>query len=113
MNDQSVEFIIQGYVGSEVALEELADVFVTEPRVGKAVTLQDAAGVGIDDEDRMLRGVEKDGVGGLGTDAADGEQLIAQRWCWNSKHFAERALVVAAEETDEGFQGFCFLAEIA
>ena len=103
MNDQSVEFIIQGYVGSEVALKELADVFVTEPRVGMAVTFEDAAGVSVDDKDRMLRGVEEDGFGGLRAYAVDGEQLIAQRLCWGSKHFAERALIFAAEETDEGF----------
>ena len=103
MNDQSVEFIIQGYVATEVALEELADVFVTESCMGMAVTLQDAAGVGVDDEDRMLRGIEEDGICGLRAYAVDGEQLIAQRLCWGSKHFAERALIFAAEETDEGF----------
>ena len=43
MNDQSVEFIIQRYVGREVALEELADVFVTESRVGDG---RDAPGCG-------------------------------------------------------------------
>ena len=88
MNDQSVEFIIQGYVATEVALEELADVFVTESCMGMAVTLQDAAGVGVDDEDRMLRGIEEDGICGLRAYAVDGEQLIAQRLCWGSRHFA-------------------------
>jgi hypothetical protein len=78
MNDQSVKFIIQRYVGREGSFKELADVFVTESRVGMAVTFEDAAGVSVDDEDRMLRGVEKDGVGGLGTDAADGEQLVLE-----------------------------------
>jgi hypothetical protein len=78
VNNQSVEFIIQGGVGGQVELEELADVLVTEFGGSESVASEHAARVGVDNEDGMFSRVEKDGVGGFGADADHREQLIAQ-----------------------------------
>ena len=89
MNDQSVEFIIQRDVGREALLEEFLNLFVIEPGAGESMAFEQAAGVGIDDEDRMFRGVEKNGIGGFRTDTVYGEKLVSQRWRRGEKHFGE------------------------
>jgi len=73
VNDQGVELIVQRGVGREVALEETAELFVTVARLGEFVTFEQAAGVGIDNEDRMFAGIEKNGVGGFWAYAVDFE----------------------------------------
>jgi hypothetical protein len=113
VNNQSVEFIIQGAVGSQVELEELPEILVTELGRSESVAFEHAAGVGVDNEDGTFSRVEKDGVGGFGADADHREQLIAQSGRGSAKHFGERALVFAAKKADEIFQFFCFLAVAA
>jgi hypothetical protein len=46
-------------------LKEFAQILVMCVRAGDSVAFQDAAGVGVDHENRMLAGVEQDGVRGL------------------------------------------------
>ena len=103
VNDQSVEFIIQCGVARKVALEELADVFVTKLGVGEAVAFEHASGVGVDDKDRMFRGVEKNGISGFRADAVDVEKLPTQGRRGCAKHFGQRSLIFLPEEADEGF----------
>lgn len=103
VNDQSVEFIIQCGVARKVALEELADVFVTQLGVGEAVAFEHAPGVGVDDKDRMFRGVEKNGVSGFRADAVDLEKLPAQSERRCPKHFDQRSLIFPPEKADEDF----------
>jgi hypothetical protein len=116
-----VELVVKLRVARKRPLEKLADVFVAE-RAGfavadgverVAVAFEDAAGVGVDDEDRMAGGIEEDGVGGFGTDAVDGEKLRAKGLRLGARHFRDRALVRGVEEADKGFQLFGFLAEVA
>ena len=113
VNDQGVEFIVQRRVGGKVALEEMAEVFVTAVRFAQAMTFEQAPRVGVNDEDRMVAGVEQDGVGGFRPDAVDREQLFAQRRGWHAEHFGERAVVLLSEKADECFQFLRFLAEVA
>jgi len=49
------------------------------------VAFEDAAGICVHYKNRMLAGVEKNGVGGLGADAAKREQLIAKNLRWTGK----------------------------
>jgi len=61
-----------------MVFEERPDVFIAGVGGNKPVAREDAAGVGVDDEDFALEGVEEDGVGGLGADAVDLEELPAE-----------------------------------
>ena len=45
----------------------------------QAQALNNPAGVGVDDERRLFGGVDQDVVGGLGSNAVDGQKLLAQR----------------------------------
>ena len=76
-NDQGVEFIIQRHVGREAALEEATDFFVGVPRSGELMTLEDAPRVGIHYEDRVVAGIEENGIRGFRADAVDREELLA------------------------------------
>lgn len=106
-----MELVVEARITWKFALEELAEFFVIErARLVfadevklVAVAFKDTAGVGIDHENRTADGVEKDGVGGFGSDAVDGEQLRAKSLRLGARHFCDRTLVFVAKEFDEGF----------
>src|SRR3984893_6788206 len=77
------------------------------------MAFEQAAGIGIDDEDGTLTGIEKNTVGRFWADAMDGEQLCAQNGRGSAKHFRQRAMVFRAKEGGEGFQFLGLLAEVA
>lgn len=81
--------------------------------MNQVVAFEDAARVGVDGEDGMIAGVEQDGVGSFGADAVDGEELFAKEGSGSGEHFVERALVMAAQKLDKGFEFAGLLAEIA
>jgi hypothetical protein len=110
---ERVELIEELMVGGQGRFEEIADFVVGEFGMSMAVAFEDAARVGIDDENRMLTGVEKNGIGGFRADAAQGEQLLAKKWSGGGEHFREGAAVGFEEKVYEGFESFGFLAEIA
>lgn len=53
------------------------------------MALDDAASISIDDEDRVISGIKKDGICCLGADAVEREQLFAQLSGWLGKHAGE------------------------
>ena len=50
------------------------------------MALENAAGVSIHNEDGVVACVKKDGVGGFGADAVDGEELRAQSCGGSAEH---------------------------
>ena len=113
MDEQRVVFVEELWVGGKGGLEELTDVLVGLRAMSQAVAFEDAPGVGVDHEDGVVAGVEKDGVSGLRSNAVDGKQLLAQFDGWRREEPMERALVVDAKKCDEGFELASFLAEVA
>jgi hypothetical protein len=72
------------------------------------MTGDDAAQVLVDNHGGRVERVEEDGVGGFGTDAQKGEQLLADGVGIGEGSAAEcvhLAGVVRVEESDEGFEG--------
>ena len=63
---------------SYCALKELADLIIRSARRQNPVTIQDAAGVGIDHEYRMLTRVKQDGVCRLWPDPIECQQFVTE-----------------------------------
>ena len=78
LDDQSVKFVEELRIAGKRGFKHRANFFVAQAWMSESVALEDAAGVGVDNEDGMFAGVEKDGVGGLRADSAKGEQLVAK-----------------------------------
>ncbi len=76
------------------------------------MAFEDAAGVSVDYEDGMFAGVEKNGVGGFGADAAQREELIAQNRRWSGEHAGKGAAVECIQKVHEGLESLCFLPKI-
>ena len=112
-NDQGVEFIIQRHVGREAALEEATDFFVGVLCSGELMTLEHAPRVGVNHEDRVLAGVEENGIRGFRADAVDREELLAQNRRNCAEHFSKRSVVFVAQKARECFQRPGFLAKVA
>ena len=108
-----MEFVEELVVGGKRRFEEIADFVVGKFGMSLAVALEDAAGVGVDDEDGMFAGIEKYGVGGFRADAPQIEQLFAKERSCGGEHFGERAAVGIEEKFDERFESFGFLAEVS
>src|SRR5215510_5867333 len=75
-DDKRVEFVEDLVITRESGFECCAELFITGLRMRKAVAFEDTAGVGVDDEDRMLAGVEEDRVRGFGADPANSKKLF-------------------------------------
>jgi len=114
-----VEFIEELGIAWELGFKERANLFVGAARISldsgweEIVAFEDAARVGVDNEDEVPASVEEDGVGGFRADAADGEELIAQSCGSGGEETAERTAVIFIKKSDEGLEGFGLLAEIA
>ena len=113
VNDERVEFVEEVVIARERGFESGAEVLIGGFGMGEAVAFEDAAGVGVDYEDRMLAGVEEDGVGGFGADAAKREKLFAEAPGCRGKQAVERAAVLGEEKGDEILESSGFLAEVA
>src|SRR5262245_6947546 len=113
MDDERVEFVEEVVIARERGFESGAEVLIGGFGMGEAVAFEDAAGVGIDDEDGMLAGIEEDGVGGFGADAAKSEKLFAEALGGGSEQAVERAAVLGEEKSNEGLESLGFLAEVA
>jgi len=66
------------------------------------VTREHPAGVGVDDEDRSARGVEQDGVGGLGPDPGDAQELGPESPHRLAEHPTQVAAVTGGQVIHEG-----------
>lgn len=74
----------------------------------QAMAGDDAAEVFVDDHGRGVEGVEQDGIGGFGSDARQGEQLVAngmRRAAGRGAKDFHGAAVVGVEEGHERFEG--------
>ena len=76
------------------------------------MTYENAARVGVDDEDGMIAGVKKNGVCRFWADAVDPEELFAKLGGGRGEHGLEGIAVLLLKELDEGFEPARFLAEI-
>ena len=113
VDDEGVEFVEQLMIGGEIAFEERAEALVGIFRRSEGVAFKKAASVGVDDENGMAAGVEKDGVGGFGADTVDREELSAENRGWRVKHTREGTCVMLVDKTGERFQLASLLAKVA
>jgi hypothetical protein len=78
VHDERVKLVEELLIGRKSRLKHSADFVVAEFRMGVTVAFQDATSVGVDYEDGIFAGVEKDGVGGFRADSTKGEKLSAK-----------------------------------
>src|SRR6266851_4807132 len=102
VDDKSVKFVEKLVVERKSGVEELAEVFVTGFGLSEAVAFEDAAGVGVDHENRVLAGIEKNGIGGFWSDAAQGKELLTKNRGRRSEEFGERATVFTVKKLHKG-----------
>jgi len=74
---------------------------------------EDSARIGVHHENRMVAGIEEDGVGSFRTDAMNGKELFPKSRGWSSKHFCKRTVMLQSQVADKLFQFACFLMEVA
>src|SRR5208337_973592 len=103
-HDQPVVFVEEGGAEGQTVLKEGANFLVGLFAMGEMVALQNAPGISVHHEHRVLPGVEEDGIGGFGTDAVNGEELLPEDGGGRAKHFRERTVVSSPEEQYEGFK---------
>ncbi len=77
--------------------EQLLDPFIATILINEVVAQENTVGVGVDHEDRQASGVKQDGIGGLPTDALDGEQLLAK----TRQRLIEKGLHIALVLVDD------------
>ena len=68
------------------------------------MAIEDAAGVGVNDEDRMISGIEKNGVRGLRALRRSGSAVFREATCGFGEESIQRAAVFRVEEGDEGLE---------
>src|SRR5208337_4787435 len=112
-HDQPVVFVEEGGAEGQAVLKEGANFLVGLFAMGDMVALQNAPGISVNHEHRVLPGVEEDGIGGFGADAVNGEELLPENGGRRAKHFRKRALVGVPQETYKRFQLPRLLAEVA
>src|SRR5689334_9713415 len=81
--------------------------------MSETVPFQDPAGVGVNDERRMIAGIEQDGIRGLRADPVEREQLFAQPGGRYGEHAIERTAVAGVEILNESLQSTRFLTEVS
>jgi hypothetical protein len=96
-----------------VGFAEVLEGGVVGVGIAPAVTGEDAAGVGVDDEPWMAAGVEEHGVGGFGSDAGDGEQAVADFVGGALEEGIQAGVERLDEDFDEGAQAAGFDAVAA
>ena len=77
------------------------------------MSIENAPGIGIHNEDRMIARVEKNGVRGFGPDAVDAQELFTELRGRRAEHGGERAAILPTEECQEFVELSGFLPEIA
>src|SRR5271167_2420593 len=94
----------------QCVLNQCADFFVFSVSGYSIMAFQHAACVGVDNEDRLVRRIEKHGIRSLGADAFQSEQLRPQLLSWSSQHRVKRTAMFFLEKCDEILQAGCLLA---
>ena len=100
-------------IGGKGRFEHFADFIISEFGVNVAVALQDSASVGVDHENGMFAGVEKNRVGGFRADATQFQELIAEDCGGRSDKAGEGAAVGVEKKVYERLKRFGFLTEVA
>ena len=77
-DQQGVVFIKQGGVGGQIVREKVLIGGIAVALRRQAEAVDDAAGVGVNDESRFVGGIQDYGVGGLRPDAVDGKKPGAE-----------------------------------
>jgi hypothetical protein len=113
VDDEGVKFVEELVVGGKRGLKHFADFVVRKLRVSVAMAFKDATSVGVDYENGMFAGVEKNAVGGFRADATQLQELIAEDCGGCSEKAREGAAVRAEKKVYEGLKRFGFLPEVA
>jgi hypothetical protein len=94
-------------------LEHFPNLFIVRCFGENLVAGENPPRVSIYHEDRMVAGVEQNGIGGFGADPVQVEKFFAKLFRGTGKQLGQRALVPLVQKRDEKFQSFCFLPEIS
>lgn len=85
-DDEGMKFVEEFGIGGQGFFEDGAESFIGFFSGGEAMALENAAGVGIHNEDRVIAGVKQNGVGSFGADAVNAEELFAQGCGGSTEH---------------------------
>jgi len=110
---EGVKFVEELVIDGKSRLNHSTDFVVGQLRMGVTVAFQDATSVGVDYEDGMFAGVEKDGVGGFRADSTKGEKLSAKNVLASGEKAGEGTCICCVKKVYEGLERFGFLAEVA
>src|SRR5450755_2947272 len=94
-------------------LDQRANFIVLSISGYRVVTLQHAAGVGVDHEDRVVSRIKKNGVGRLGADAFLRQQFLPQLLGGCREHGVKRSPMVLVQERNETLQTQRLLAKVS
>ena len=97
LDQQCVKLIIYRGVGRHLLVDKLLEVLVGSAGGDHFVALEDTAGVGVHDKDRVRPAVKQNRVGRFLPDAVDSKQLLPQLFGGKAEHAIERAAVMAAQ----------------
>ena len=92
----------EGRVSGKAIHEEALDLVVAEPAPEQPEAREDPARVRVDHEERLAGRVERDRVGGLGSDPVNAEQAAAQDPRVFGAHGLDPPAVGGAEEVEKG-----------
>lgn len=98
---------------SQLGLAKSFDLVIVGGLLNPAVPRKDSLGVGVDDERRMISGVEENAVRRFRPDAADAQQLFAGGLGILLEKGVQRTSIMAHDSGDERFETFGFDIVIA
>lgn len=102
-----VQPVLLGRIG-QLGLAKSFDLMIVGGLLNPAVSRKDSLGVGVDDERRMISGVEKNAVRSFRPDAADAQQLFAGGLGILLEKGIQRTSIMAHDSGDERFETFGF-----
>lgn len=112
-NQKSMELIKHSRIAWQMLVQELLRGGIVVAGLDQAMARQDAARIGIGDEEGLLAGVKQDGIDGFRPQASQFEQLDAERPRRTGKELAERSPVSSIEPLDKGLNGARLLPKVA
>jgi hypothetical protein len=111
-DQKSVELVKNSLIVRQMLMQELLRGGVAVARGDQAMTCQDAARIGVRDEEGLLSGVEQDGIDGLRSKASQFEQLAADRLRGLGKERVKRSLVGSVKPSYKRFDGTGLLPKV-
>ncbi|HUZ47409.1 MAG TPA: hypothetical protein VMW54_12310 [Terriglobia bacterium] len=112
-DQKSMELIKHSLIARQMLVQELLRGGIVVAGLDQAMARQDAARIGVGDEEGLLAGVKQDGIDGLRPQASQFEQLDAERPGRTGKEFSERSPVSSLEPLDKGLNGARLLPKVA